>query len=127
MIKFQQLDTAMRQQVEKLDTAEKPTKLQSIPFIIDAEGPARVADYFDHKTKEEIIKSQTSTEKVFTNSFHGRALKGKSVKLPSDITGILDVLRNILSFTIGIVYERSVQKDVIYKPQAFVKELTYIL
>jgi len=108
MIKFHNLSTTQK---EEIQTSTNINKVHSIPFILSNEGPARVADYFDAKIKEETIAPDSKNRTLYANSFHGRALKGCTAKLSKDI--------------VGVVYERSVEKEVLYKPHGVFKELTY--
>jgi len=88
MIKFTTLSTSQRDEVNATQTIPESGRLHSIPFTLSNEGPANVAGYFDAKIKEETIASDLKNNRtVYTNSFHGRALKGSQINLPKDIVG----------------------------------------
>ena len=88
MIKFQTFDNAQREEAQQINVLTGTTKLQSIPFIVMTDGPAKVGNYFDKKTKEDDAEIfGQKNKKVLLNSFHGRGLKGSSVQLSKDVIG----------------------------------------
>ena len=46
MIKFQTFDNAQREEAQQINVLIGATKLQSIPFIVMTDGPAKVENYF---------------------------------------------------------------------------------
>ena len=122
MLKFQALDDTQREEAQKSSTSTESNKIHSIPFVLSMEGPARVNDFFEAKIKEETDDdSNLKARALLRNSLHGRALKGNNVKMQNDIIGKTN---NCYFKCLGIVYERDVEKDIVYKPQGVFNDFT---